>query len=117
MLIMKLISMILLTTCLNACDAKDVVITLPYLKNHDRCAPFIQRIGDTNTYTGKCRCQTYQVAPIYTGPLGESYDMPLEYCSNRVSFKPTVWSDEYLYFFDEIFFMARTHNPTARRNQ
>lgn len=111
---MNPILMILLTICLSSCKVPKIV--LPKIINHERCSSFIQEVSP-NLYSGKCRCHEYAVTPDYTGRVGESYDKPLTYCSNQVQFSATTWSDEYLYFFDEVFFMVSQKKPKARPNQ
>jgi hypothetical protein len=102
-----------LTICLNSCNGRDII--LPVIDNHERCASFIEEIKP-GIFTGKCRCHEYQVSEEYIGRVGDSYDEKLSYCSNKISFSPTTWSNEYLYFFDEIFFMRSKSRQKARRN-
>ena len=111
---MNLILIGLLTICLSSC--RGVNIVLPVIQNHERCASFIEEI-EPGIYSGKCRCQEYQISKQYIGRVGESYDQPLTYCSKRVSFSAQTWSDQYLYFFDELFFMHSKNNQKARTNQ
>jgi len=100
--------------CLSSCKGTD--ITLPTITNHERCVPFIKEI-EPGIYKGKCRCHEYQVSEEFIGRVSDSYDEPLKYCSNKISFSPTTWSDEYLYFFDEIYFMRQKSRTKPRRKR
>lgn len=108
---MKAILMMLLMICLNGCQS----ITLPKINDHERCSSLIKEI-ENGVYEGKCRCHIYRVSKDFIGRVSESYDEPLTHCSNKIQFSPTTWSDEYLYFFDEIFFM-HTNSKTEPRQK
>ena len=111
---LKMISIVLLTICLEGCTGTQII--LPKIQNHERCSSFIEEISP-NIYSGKCRCHEYQVSQEYIGRVGESYDRPLTYCSKQIQFSATTWAGEYLYFFDEIFFMRENSRTKARSNK
>lgn len=111
---LKVILILLLTIFLESCQS--INIKLPIIENHERCSSFIVEVED-NLYSGKCRCHEYQVSEDYIGRIGESYDKPLDYCSKQVQFSARTWSEEYLYFFDEIFFMKKYKKQNARDNK
>lgn len=108
---MKPILIVLLTICLESCKMPRII--LPTIKDHERCSAFIIEIED-ELFEGKCRCHQYRISEKFIGRISESYDLPLTYCSNQVQFSATTWSDEYLYFFDELFFMKENKRAQAR---
>ena len=109
-----MISILVLTICLNGCKGSD--ITLPKIQDHERCIPLIIEV-ESGLYRGKCRCHEYEVSIENIGRVSEAVDYDLTYCSKRGTFSPSTWSNEYLYFFDELFFMKKRSRTKARRNK
>lgn len=94
---MKMISMMGLMICLEACafprfnDEKPV----------ERCGMFIVKVSES-LYEGKCRCHDYVVRKGFIGRVSDSRDEPLDYCHKFIGYSPNDWG-EFRNWFDDIY--------------
>ncbi len=87
-----LLPMIFLSSCKLPWPNRDV----------ERCTLFINRIDESDNYSGKCRCHDYRISQKFLGRVSEPIDHPVEYCKRLVGFRPTEWTDFFVSWFEEL---------------
>lgn len=93
---LKILLGILSLSYLSSCSA-------PTIEDQEQCSPYfayVEILGEQyiDTKESVCFCRQYRFSREYVGPIGTTYDMPIEHCDKLIGHPPDAYGEVSAYY-------------------